>query len=277
MELIDWVPSNKLSTHVLQLNPNAIDHIEKYHIPKLWSLLSANPSAVRYLYHDPSIFNKGCWYTNPNPVVIPFIEQGKYKDELWVQQKLIENSNAFHLVNPMLLTKWNYRYLCKNTNPLAIQIIETLLDDLNDVDWDILSANPAAIHIIEKNMHRINWSSLSSNPSAIHILLKNTSRISWFCFSKNTHPLAIEYMKQNLDRVNWHILSANSAAIYILKENQDKLSWYWLSLNPSIFEYKYRSMAKKRTELIHDELISIALHPSRVCTWLQQGMTISDM
>jgi len=40
-----------------------------------------------------------------------------------------------------------------------------------------LSANPNAIHILEKNMDKINWQQLSANPNAIHILEKNMDKV----------------------------------------------------------------------------------------------------
>ena len=276
MELLDWIPSNKLSTYMFYLNPNAMDHIEKYHISKMWPLLSFNPGAVRYLYQDPELIKTGSWFSNENPCVIPFLEKCEYKNSSWVQEKMLSNPATLHLVNhPFLYT--THPNLCKNTSPLAMELIESTIDQLSANAWDQLSANPAAIHLIEKNMNRVNWTYLSSNPSAFHLLMQHPDRISWLQFSKNTNPLAIEYMKKHLDKVNWHVLSANPAAIEILKNNQDKISWYWLSGNSAIFEYKYATMAKERTDTIRDELMSIALHPSRVCSWMKEGLSLADM
>ena len=84
-------------------------------------------------------------------------------------------------------------------------------------------------------------------------------------------------MRKNLDKVNWHNLSANPAAIELLKENQDKIAWYWLSKNPAIFEYNYSNMTKVRTDVIREELVSVALHPDRVSVWLQEGLTLADL
>jgi hypothetical protein len=38
------------------------------------------------------------------------------------------------------------------------------------IDWESLSINPNAIHILENNIDKINWNYLSYNPNAIHIL-----------------------------------------------------------------------------------------------------------
>ena len=40
------------------------------------------------------------------------------------------------------------------------------------VDWDWLSGNPNAIHILEKNLDKVDWRDLSMNLNAINLLLK---------------------------------------------------------------------------------------------------------
>ncbi len=42
-----------------------------------------------------------------------------------------------------------------------------------------LSRNPSAIHIIEQNLDKVNWPILSYNPAAIPILEKNQDKILW--------------------------------------------------------------------------------------------------
>ena len=39
---------------------------------------------------------------------------------------------------------------------------------LDKINWQQLSKNPNAIHLLEKNMDKINWWKLSTNPNAIH-------------------------------------------------------------------------------------------------------------
>jgi hypothetical protein len=52
-------------------------------------------------------------------------------------------------------------------NPNAISILEK---NPENIDWDMLSRNPNAIHILEKNPDKINWYWLCENPNAIHLL-----------------------------------------------------------------------------------------------------------
>ena len=63
--------------------------------------------------------------------------------------------------------------------------------DEEKLDWECLSSNPNAIHILEKNLAspeglvKVNWIWLSSNPNAIHILEKNLDKVDWFGLSEN--------------------------------------------------------------------------------------------
>jgi hypothetical protein len=49
----------------------------------------------------------------------------------------------------------------------------------------MLSENPAAIHILEKNLDKVDWMWLSRNPAAIHILEKNLEKVDWNGLSGN--------------------------------------------------------------------------------------------
>ena len=44
-----------------------------------------------------------------------------------------------------------------------------LLDwiDINKISWDLLSSNPNAIDLLERNQDKINWDYLSLNQNAI--------------------------------------------------------------------------------------------------------------
>ena len=47
------------------------------------------------------------------------------------------------------------------------------------LDWSYLSSNlnPKAISFLEQNQYNIRWNMLSANPSAIHILKQNLDKI----------------------------------------------------------------------------------------------------
>ena len=50
--------------------------------------------------------------------------------------------------------------------------------DIKNLDWNGLSANHAAIHLLEANLDKIYWRLLSQNPAAIHLLEANPDKIN---------------------------------------------------------------------------------------------------
>jgi len=144
--------------------------------------------------------------------------------------------------------------------------------DLDKINWEHISANPNAIHLLEQNIDKIYWTYLSCNLSAIHLLEKNRDKINLFYLSKNSN--AIHLLEQNLDKINWLHLSGNPNAIHLLENNLNKVNWllrnpcvwYALSENPSIFEYDYKSMKNNNKEL-KEELIQTIYHPHNYDKW----------
>ena len=131
-----------------------------------------------------------------------------------------------------------------------------LLDwvDINKLHWDGLSRNPNAISLLEENLDELYdencFRNLSENPNAISLLEKNPDIICWA----------------------W--LSSNSNAIPLLEKNLNKLHedcWESLSKNPSIFELDYKKMKKQMVEIYLEELMMVALHPTRISAWLDAG------
>ena len=67
--------------------------------------------------------------------------------------------------------------------------------DINDLDWDMLSLNKNAIHLLEKNPDKINWLILSLNPNAMHLLEQNPDKINWAHLSGNPAIFKLDYKK----------------------------------------------------------------------------------
>ena len=128
-----------------------------------------------------------------------------------------------------------------------------LLDwvDINKLNWERLSCNPNAIHLLEKNLDKVDWDYLSANSNAIHLLEKN------------------------LGKVNWCYLSNNPNAMHILEKNLHRIDWECLSENPNIFKlvYDYNAI-KHHFESLHQELATLFYHPLRMN--LQYTMFCSD-
>ena len=48
---------------------------------------------------------------------------------------------------------------------------------LDKIDWEILSSNPNAIHLLEQNIDKIDWNVLSLNPSIFEIDIEVKAKI----------------------------------------------------------------------------------------------------
>ena len=92
------------------------------------------------------------------------------------------------------LEKLNWWGLSKNSAAIHL-LSEALEQKPNKIHWNYLSANPAAIHLLEQNPDKINWIWLSKNPKAIHILEQNLDKIYWFWLSKNPAIFTYDYKK----------------------------------------------------------------------------------
>jgi hypothetical protein len=121
---------------------------------------------------------------------------------------------------------------------------------------------------------KLDWDALSINPNAVHLLEQNQDKINWLMLSKN--PNAVELLEQNPQKIDWYQLCTNPNAIHLLEQNQDKIDSYWISLNPSIFVYDYQAMRESHRDL-KEELMQAAWHPSRVAKWLEAGMDIDEL
>ena len=152
----------------------------------------------------------------------------------------------------------------RNVIQSAIHLFEQNIDKIN---WDLLSENPNAIHILEKNMDKINCYSLSRNPNAIHLLEKNieknTDKIDWYYLSRV--PNVIHLLEKHIEKIDWHDLCENPNAIHLLEKNIDKIDWDYLSQNPNIFTYDYNKMKKNRAiNGVIEELTAKVFHPHRL-------------
>ena len=63
------------------------------------------------------------------------------------------------------------------------------LIDSDKLNWNYLSRNEKAIHLLEQNIDKINWEELSRNPMAIPLLEKYPDKINWEYLSQNPNAL----------------------------------------------------------------------------------------
>ena len=262
---------------MLNSNSTIGEFMNDSYILKDWFMLSENPSVVSLLFKNQDKISVTLLLSNPNPKVLPLIKSKLNENPNLPNILFQSNPNTFELIR---MHEIHWPTLCSNTHPKAIALLQQMIDDgrSNELDWNILSTNPAAISILETNQDKIIWKTLSSNPAAMHLLLEHQDKIKYMQLCKNTHPLAIELIKElPKEWIYWPYLSANPSAIDFLEENQEYINWYYLSLNPAIFRYNYPKMANIRNQIIYEELLSVALHPSRISNWIKQGVILSEI
>jgi hypothetical protein len=149
----------------LSHNPHAVELIEKNIEHINWSRLSQNTGAIHLLEHN---INHIDWlFLSKNPNAIPILE--KHQDKI-VWYYLCENENAMPLlIQRMDKVRWSF--LCNNRNPAAMELIE---QNLHKLDSDIniecshdglaLSKNPSALPLLSRHPHFINWNILGTLP-----------------------------------------------------------------------------------------------------------------
>jgi hypothetical protein len=239
-----------------------------------WDFLSANtnPKAIALLTKkegeendlDDAEFNrlktneKISWANlSRNPKAISLLKN-KWEDEKVLLRSDIEQYNI--LKKKKYIIHWNIL----SENPNAIDLLREKiaeenklpkkdydrLENIEKIDWAILSANQKAIQILEENPGKINWNVLSANQNAIELLeaelleakLKkypNNHKINWYQLSGN--PKAIKLLQNELkekpndyeNNIVWEQVSQNPEAIKILDVNKDKIVWPALSKNPN--------------------------------------------
>jgi hypothetical protein len=195
------------------------NELEKIH----WDELSKNPAAMHIL-NDPKYY--------------------QYID--WIN--ILYNKNAVDLVkNNLHMIDEYWGVICKQ--PHLIDIIEQNMDK---IDWNLLSENYNAIHILEKNLEKINSNNLQSNKNGFQLLLQLNHVFSNF---KNYHKNIVfeyfDYCEKNNIKFNLTMLLSKDGYtekhMEILKHNNNR--WH-LSQNPNIFEYDYKRMRETRQALL---------------------------
>jgi hypothetical protein len=121
---------------------------------------------------------------------------------------------------------------------------------------------------LEQNPNKINWERLSGNPNAIHLLEQNPNKINWERLSGN--PNAIHLLEKNQDKINWKMLSENPNAIHLLEQNT-KIN-YELFKNPNIFTINYDFLRKRLIDTgILEGIAMNRFHPTNLNKFVGWG------
>ena len=236
-KLVDWIKLSKiLKCAELSENSNAIDLLSKpeniKHINYNKLSKNRNPKALLLIQkkiieekrlsntESKNLKNKISWYDlSENPIAVDLLYEYQDDDDI------------------------SWEAICNNTNPKVYKLLEDKLrTDPDEIDWEILSANPIAIKLLKKYQDDIDYPGLSANSSdeAIQLLKDNPDDIDFEMLSANTNPKALKLLEELLiikpDKLkDWTNLSKNPLpeAIKILKNNFKKIEWTWLSYNSS--------------------------------------------
>jgi len=152
---------------------------------------------------------------------------------------LCSNYECVDLIETIPPSLWELNRLCYN--PRAVYLIEWLLTQENNLlikyeTWQSLSANPNAIHILEKYYNKIDLESLALNPNGMPLLEKHMpihGKWVWVELSKNSSSDAIRFLEQHLDKADPRRLSSNPNAVHILEQHLNLVCWKSLAGNPN--------------------------------------------
>jgi hypothetical protein len=280
-EKVNWIK--------LSMNSEAIDILKKYPNDITWCSLcdNKNPLAVdmildriEYEKQLPNSSNEDdedevefsrIWFDR-----LSYSEHPRIIELLRERIELEKNIDQYMTLN--YFNKIDWIYLSSNTHPKAIEL---LAENLDKVDWTVLSENPGAIELLKANPHKILWRYLSLNKNASELLkqrhyyenslsveeyysLGKNNKLSWEFLSAN--PCAIELLKANPARIHWEELARNPEAIDMLKNKPRGVSvrdfYFGLAENPRAIEimeknknlinWKYITRNPNATELLKE-------------------------
>jgi hypothetical protein len=254
-----------------------VDGIPVHKLLQYPSFLFQNKNALYFLMENNIEINYYSLSGNTNPIAIQLL-----KEELKVNPDtridwgaLSKNPKAMKILKANR-DKIVWAYLCFNTNPEAMKLIEEEIKiNPEHINFENLATNETqeAMKLIEDNLFIKNtvyntksiysrdwyrfWQKLSKNPKAVKILKANREKIDWCELSGNQSDEAIKLLEEKMitdpDIVNWNILSGNpnQRAFAILEANPKNINYRRLSnnSNPKAIE-----LLKKRMEVQNDRL-----------------------
>jgi hypothetical protein len=144
---------------------------------------------------------------------------------------------------------------------------------MDKINWQNLSANPKAIHLLEQNPNRIDWDELLINTGAFDLIKRIFDpKLRYFLDMLNDYDDSDdEWYDNSDDEYNQSlesIIDSNPVAYYFFKYNLT-VFWSTMSMNEAIFvvdyDYLKASMAK-----LHEELIEYVYYPTRVSKWMHK-------
>jgi hypothetical protein len=246
--------------------------------PITWNLManSRNPAILSFLEKHPDKISWDALSDNSCPEAIRILENNQDKIN-W--KHLSTNAGAFDILYANQ-DKIEWSAFCDNHNPKAIEMIEQMLiEDPSKINFEILSGNHNAIHIISQHLDKVQLSNLSRNPNAMNILMQHPELIEFNSLLSN--PNAISYLETQMMELSiddiCNLAYKNANGIQLIEKmlvaglipNDNIINIINLiTCKESIYQLDYQAMSKVRVNHFYTELMEKALHPSRVKKWL---------
>ena len=249
----------------LSMNPEAIDILKKYPHDIVWCSLcdNKNPRAVDMIFERMEYEKQLAPYSIENDdydedaygLYRVWIDRMCYNENLRIIDLLRERieleKNREHYMTLNINEKIDWVQLSSNPHPKAIEL---LAENLDKVDWTVLSENPGAIELLKANPHKISWRYLSLNKSAGELLKQRH-------YYENCLSVQEYYRLGKNNQLSWEYLSANPCAIELLKANPARIHWNELTRNPEAIEMLKN---KPRSVAIHDFYIGLSVNPCAI-------------
>ena len=295
---------SKINWKKLSLNnhPKALDILIANQDKIDWYNLSknTNPKALGLLANNPKKINWKNLSGNETTEAIHIL-LNNFKRINWTFLSSNKHPMAIQILNDNQ-DKIDWHSITLNHNPAILPILERC-DDTDLIPWNLLSTNPIAIPFLEKHPDKINWSYLTLNTNGIELLLNNIDKVdpynihhhiiyqkyisSFGGIEEDTEDEDDEIIIQRPDIFDRFLLNIieEPDGLDILESNFDKIKDFEyvhrrLDNNPVLFDLDYQKMSILRSKIIYTELISKALHPTRISKWLdyhlEQGYDITS-
>jgi hypothetical protein len=187
---------------------------------QLCETLSRNERAVEYLENHEHLINDNYIFYNVNAIHI--IEKRIMNN--YTCNCVNHNKNAVNFLrNNREYIK--YEILCGQEH--GIEFVDELIknNELDKINWCILSENPAAMHILNdpKYYEYLDWCGILYNKNAAELVKNNVHMVVQYWDYICMQPHLIEIIEQNMDNIHWSELSANYNAIRLLEKNLDEI------------------------------------------------------
>ncbi len=226
-KILDWVQQHKdkLNMRSISLNPKAVTFLEENPEMIDWECISYNTGAMHIIKENLHRIDWDILSENENALDI----LKEHPDKInWKKLCSNRNKESYELLknNIEKITDWGN--LCRNNSDWINNLLDGNIDKLNRHDIRDLSRNSNAIPTIEKYLDKMNWESISINKKAFHLLLAHPENINFCSLQYNSHPDVIKLYTKYETRgclSNYDVAELSHMVEY-LKEQPDAMSSY---------------------------------------------------